>query len=263
MPTDLSHQANSFDEVAELYDRVRPRYPDALFDDMLARAGVGLESFVLELGCGTGIATLPVAERGHFLLGLEPGPNLVALLWRKLAAYPGATILETTFEAWDGRPGLFDLVYVAQAFHWLDPATRFTKSAEQLRPGGWLAVFGHVVADADTEIRRALDRVYAEIAPTLVGPANTRWYAHDGPLPALFAESDRFEPVEIRRYPWRKRYSAPEYRSLMETISDHRRIPEPQREALLDGLALEIEQRGGAIDIDYDTTLFAARKRDA
>jgi hypothetical protein len=42
-----------FDEVPELYDRVRPTYPDELFIDLVAITGVDERSSVLEVGCGT------------------------------------------------------------------------------------------------------------------------------------------------------------------------------------------------------------------
>src|ERR671933_454382 len=54
----------TFEEVPELYERARPLYPPELFDDLVAYAGLEAGSRVLEIGCGTGQATLPLAERG-------------------------------------------------------------------------------------------------------------------------------------------------------------------------------------------------------
>jgi ubiquinone/menaquinone biosynthesis C-methylase UbiE len=50
-----------FDEDAELYDRARPGYPTELYDDLAELAGVRTGSRVLEVGCGTGQATVPPA----------------------------------------------------------------------------------------------------------------------------------------------------------------------------------------------------------
>lgn len=251
-----------FDAIGELYDRVRPRYSEALFDDLLRESDVGPESFLLEIGSGTGIATLPVAARGHYLLGLEPAPRLVALLWQKLAAYPSATILETTFEAWEGRPGLFDLVYSAQAFHWLDPAERYAKSARQLRPGGTLALIGRNFQILDSEIAGALDRIYAEHAPSATPTSKTLWYAEDGPIPDEIAASGEFEPTRIRTYPERKRYSAEDYRAVLESFSDHQRLAAETRARLLDAVGEAIARSGGEIEVALDATLFLARRRD-
>jgi hypothetical protein len=43
-----------FNEVPELYDRVRPGYPDDLFEDLLTITGMDGTSSVLEVGCVTG-----------------------------------------------------------------------------------------------------------------------------------------------------------------------------------------------------------------
>jgi len=59
----------SFDATAELYDAVRPSYPDALADEVLARAG----RRVLEIGAGTGKATVVFARRGASIEA-EQGP---------------------------------------------------------------------------------------------------------------------------------------------------------------------------------------------
>jgi 16S rRNA A1518/A1519 N6-dimethyltransferase RsmA/KsgA/DIM1 with predicted DNA glycosylase/AP lyase activity len=73
-----------FDEDAELYDRMRPDYPDDLFDDLAALAGLQRGSRVLELGCGTGQATLPLARRGFAVTAIELGPRLAEVARRKL-----------------------------------------------------------------------------------------------------------------------------------------------------------------------------------
>ncbi len=249
-----------FDAIGEIYDRARPRYPEALFDDLLRESGVGPESFLLEIGCGTGIATLPVAARGHFLLGLEPAPRLVELLWQKLSAYPAVTILETTFEAWEGRPGLFDLVYCAQAFHWLDPVRRYAKAAEQLRPGATLAIIGRNYLLVDAELGRAFDRLYATHAPSATPTSKTMWYAQDGPIPGELADSGHFDRIRTFHYPERTRYATDAYRALLESFSDHQRLAPDARARLLDGVCETVERFGGEVEVDYDANLFLANR---
>lgn len=131
---------STFDGVASLYDEVRPGYPERLFDDLASIAGAGSGTRALEIGCGTGQATLPLARRGYRLLGVELGANLAAVARTKLADYPNARVLASSFEEWSPEEGAFDLVVSATAFHWVDPQVRYRKSAQALRPGGSLAL---------------------------------------------------------------------------------------------------------------------------
>ena len=133
--------------MAELYDRARPLYPAAIFDDIVALGRVPGTGRVLEIGCGTGQATLSLAERGLDVVGLELGPELAALARRKLAAFPNARIVNEPFESWE-PDGEFDAVVSFTAFHWIAPELRYTKTARLLRPGGALALVSsqHVLA---------------------------------------------------------------------------------------------------------------------
>jgi protein-L-isoaspartate O-methyltransferase len=68
----------TFDQAAGLYGRARPGYPPALFDDLADLTGIRPGSRVLEIGPGTGQATLPLAERGGRVVAVELGPDLAA-----------------------------------------------------------------------------------------------------------------------------------------------------------------------------------------
>src|ERR687886_691504 len=131
---------STFDEVASLYDEVRPGYPERLFDDLASLSHTGPGSKVLEIGCGTGQATLPLARRGYRVLCVELGANLAAVARTKLADYPNARVLACSFEEWSLQKGAFDLVVSATAFHWVDPQVRYRKSSQALRSDGSLAL---------------------------------------------------------------------------------------------------------------------------
>ena len=60
----------SFDEVAELYDKARPGYPQRLVDDLVASTGLDKGRRVLEIGSGTGQLTVSLAERGVSLVAV-------------------------------------------------------------------------------------------------------------------------------------------------------------------------------------------------
>src|SRR5690349_1659884 len=53
-----------FGEAADLYDRHRPAYPEQLIDELVGVAGLDGRRAVLEVGAGTGKATLMFAARG-------------------------------------------------------------------------------------------------------------------------------------------------------------------------------------------------------
>jgi SAM-dependent methyltransferase len=248
-----------FDEVAELYDRVRPGYPAALVDDVIALSGIAAGGRILEIGSGTGLATEPFARRGFRILGLEPGAAMRERARARLARFANVELALSSFEEWRLEPEAFELVISAQAFHWVRPEVRFAKSAAALREGAALAVFGNVELDEQTALRAALDDAYARHAPALLGPGGAAWYSERETIEKSFADSACFGPVEFRSYPWSRAFAAGEYVDLLRTHSNHRLLPEAQREALHAAVREAIERHGGRAEVRYEAQLYLAR----
>jgi cyclopropane fatty-acyl-phospholipid synthase-like methyltransferase len=106
----------TFDRVAEQYDDARPVAPNEVFDDLVGLAALAPGARLLEIGCGTGQATIPLAERGFEILAVELGAQLAAVARRKLAAFPRVEIVTAPFEQWDPGDARFDAVCSFNAF---------------------------------------------------------------------------------------------------------------------------------------------------
>jgi trans-aconitate methyltransferase len=254
----------TFDEVAQLYDAMRPSYPEAVCEDVAALVGGRDDPRLLEIGCGTGHATRAFAERGFRIHCVELGEKLAAVARRNLAGFERVTIEVANFDAWTAG-GRFDLVYSASAFHWLNRETREERIAALLDRGGTLAVWRnhHVRNGSSDEFIDATEQIYEREAPALVKKRIHVPRAADlGVTEEEKLTSALFEAPEIRVYFWRKSYAAAEYVRMMSTHSDHRLLPESQRRRLLSALEELIERRfGGSVTSDYATLLEIARKR--
>jgi SAM-dependent methyltransferase len=246
-------RARTFDEVAELYDRHRPGYPERLVDDVLELASAPAEPSVLEIGCATGKATLPFARRGCRMLCLEPGPRLAAIARRALTEFPNVRIEEWTFEEARAPEGAFDLVMAAQSFHLLDPRLRFHLAARALHAGGSLAIFGNRPTGRATDQHPVLREAYERHAPELLRTDS------EPSIEEEIRASGRFEAPVTRRYAWSAVYTAADYRGLMETQSQHRLLPPSRRDLFFPAIERAIESSGGTIEVEYVTTLHLAR----
>jgi SAM-dependent methyltransferase len=109
-------------------------------DAVIARSNLHHGSRVLEIGRGTGQLSVPLAKVGVDLLALELGPHLAALARLNLKQLPNAQVEMSSFEAWPLPSLKFDAVVSASAFHWLDRAVRWAKSAEALHSEGCLTI---------------------------------------------------------------------------------------------------------------------------
>lgn len=130
----------SFDGAAADYGRYRAPYPDEVTADVLQGSGIVAGTRVLEIGCGTGQLSVPLARAGCELVAVELGASLARAARANLSPYPSARVEVSAFEDWPLPDKPFDAVVCASAFHWLDPHVRFVKSARALRPGGSLTI---------------------------------------------------------------------------------------------------------------------------
>ena len=126
-------QAGSFGAAAALYERARPSYPpDAL--DWLLPAG---SPDVLDLGAGTGKLTRLIAERGLHVEAVDPSAQMLAELQHVLPDVPRHV---GTAERIPVPDASFDVVLVAQAWHWVDVPRAAAEVARVLRPDGQLGL---------------------------------------------------------------------------------------------------------------------------
>ncbi|MCI4351574.1 MAG: class I SAM-dependent methyltransferase [Thermoplasmata archaeon] len=252
----------SFNDAAELYERARPGFPRGLSDDLAALTEMGPASRVLEIGPGTGQLTLPLARLGCALVAVELGPALAAIARWKLADYPRAQVVVSSFEDWQLPAQLFDVVVNANAYGWLDPRIRMIKIAQALRPGGSLALVAtHHVAGGDRAFFEACQACYLRWDP------NTRpgfRLPSAEQVPSAFPDlesSPHFGEIQVRRYEWESVYTAQQYRELLLTYSDHRALDAPRREGLLRCLTDLIESEfNGRIAKRYLAELRVARR---
>ncbi|MEW9551026.1 methyltransferase domain-containing protein [Nonomuraea sp. NPDC050783] len=215
----------TFDEAAATYQDARPDYPAELYTDLLALTALAPPARLLEVGCGPGKATLPLARAGFTITAIELGAALAAEARRRLAGFAGVSVITSSFEGWEPPEGdRFDLVYAATAWKWVDPAVKYAKAAALLAEGGHLAVWNadHAFpAGFDpffTEIQRVYDELGEGDGSPWPPPPPEEW---PDPAAAEFEGSGHFAVTATRRYVWALRYTAEEYIALLDTFSGH------------------------------------------
>jgi SAM-dependent methyltransferase len=272
-----------FDAVAEDYDAIRPHYPPALFDDLGTLAGLRPGSRVLEIGCGTGIATRDLLRHGWTVDAVEPGADMARLARRGSRGAP-LRVEVSTFEDWRAGAELYALVFSATAFHWVDPAVRWVKTASVLESGGHLALATNRTVSGGTfhELYAASSDLHRHHAPdmfdegtspdlqvfrsdldarasdigTLWGVADPK--GGDGPAGA------GYEPPVLCTYPWEQAYSRAEAIRLLATYSPYLALAEERRRALFAALGELIDERfEGTVTRRYLSILAVARRADS
>ncbi len=157
----------TFEQVPLLYDRARPNYPAQVFDDLVALARLPEAARILEIGCGTGQATLPLAELGFQITCVELGEQLAAIARGKLARFPAVEVINADFETWQPERAEFDGVFAFTAFHWIDPDVRYAKAAMLLRDQGILGVVAteHVLPPDGDDFFLEVQEDYEAVVP--------------------------------------------------------------------------------------------------
>lgn len=256
------HFRASFDQAAEDYDAARPGYPAELIADIVTLATLPSPARILEVGCGTGQATRPFAERGDHIDCLDIGESLLEIARRKLAAFPRVRFHHAAFETWPGEPGAFDLVLAATAFHWIVPEVGYSKAASLLEAGGSLAICSNEHRAFPPDFAADLSRIDRQIVPSWPDPRNPpELDAAIAETAATIDATRRFAPVVVRAYPWSRSYTTTEYLRLLNTYSNYRALDEPTRARLFEAIADLLERLyGGTISKSYLAVLYLARK---
>jgi hypothetical protein len=136
---------------------------------------------------------------------------------------------------------------------------RYEKTASVMRYHGYLAVFWNMYPGMEGKINQEFDQIYRQRTPEIVKPDISFKEVIRSRANSLRMCS-YFEKVEVRQYPWSVRYSTNEYIGLLNTYSDHLRLPEERRSELFHDIAEIIDRNGGYIDRPYLAVVYLARR---
>ncbi len=189
-----------FGEIAPAYDAFRPSYPDEAYDTVVDFGRLRAGDRALEIGAGTGKATTGFVGRGIVVHALEPSPEMAAVARTK-----GIDVEEALFEAWT-PPQTYELVYAAQAWHWVEGRDRYERAAAALAPGGTLALFWNKQHEWTGALGADNAAAYAEHAPL-----RSKWSGDLSWVGAELDECTAFTDIDVRRFTWSRTYTRAEW----------------------------------------------------
>ena len=252
--------AESFGTDAQRYDQARPRYPDELVIRIID-GNPGLE--VLDVGCGTGIAGRQFQAAGCTVLGVEPDARMA-----DFARAAGLPVEVSTFEAWDPAGRKFDTVIAAQSWHWIDPVAGALKAADVLRPGGRLAIFGHVF-EPPPEVAEPFAAAFGRVVPD--SPFSNQPARRTVEMcEAMYAkvadalrETGTFRETQQWRFDWKQPYTRAQWLDLLPTTGGLTQLEPAQLNEILNAVGRAIDSLGGRFTMEYTTLTTVALRAGA
>lgn len=259
MNKDLSLRL-SFNDFAYIYDKARPACPETLIEALIKESKLSTDSKLLEIGPGTGQATIPLARKGFNITSVEIGDNLALLLRLKLKNFHNARVINGAFEDTALPDRFFDIVYAANSFHWINPESKFKKSHQILKPGSYLAIIsGKQISGEGDDFFRASQTVYNKYWKS--DPENPfRLKMLDKVKPAEL-DSNLFDLIYFNCFPVTITYSAEEYCDLLNTDSEKLALPRDKRIRFINEIwRLVNDKFNNKIKRSYANSLTIAKK---
>jgi ubiquinone/menaquinone biosynthesis C-methylase UbiE len=174
-----------FSAVAANYARYRPTYPAALFDWIAANA-VATET-AWDCGCGSGQASLPLAERFAHVIATDPSAEQIA----RAPTHPRINWRVATAESSGLDDRSVDVVTVAQALHWFARPRFWDEVRRVARPGGVIAAWTYGMPFDDDPAIAGLVRHFHDV---IVGPY---WPVERGHVEKRYSSIDfPFTPID-------------------------------------------------------------------
>ena len=248
-----------FDEDVINYDNMRPTYVKDLYEDVIRFIGLDGSKSALEIGMGTGQATLPFLQTGCKLTAIELGESLAAYCANKFSSYDTFRIIHGDFETVPLEDNSYDLIYAATAFHWISEDTGYTKVFKLLKSGGTVALFWNHPVPGEGAFAAAIQAVHDK------HDAPSQSSVHSVSDENCFAITETmkkygFIDVAYKLYHNTRFLSASQYMALLNTYSDHRAKQEENRIQLEKELTDVINRFGGVLDVHDTMDLYLARK---
>jgi SAM-dependent methyltransferase len=211
---------------------------------------------VLDVGCGTGIASRQFRAAGCRVLGVDADARMA-----DLARQTGIDVEVATFEGWDPAGRTFDAVVAGQAWHWVDPVAGAAKAAEVLRPGGLLAVFWNA-QQPPSDLTEAVNAIYRRVLTD--SPFNFETPPADpyGVMSAMAADGMRqvggFGEPDTSGFDWEHTYTRDDWLDVLPTQGAFTQLAPAELAAVLAGVGAEIDAVGGSFRMRYTTVTVTA-----
>jgi SAM-dependent methyltransferase len=239
--------ASAYDDVLEANRHGARRLVAALPDPPYRR--------VVDVGCGTGFASLEMARRAgaRHLVGVDVSAQMVARYRERLGALEGVAVEAHVADVlgMPVAPGSADAVVSTMALHWLpDRRGAVRAMAAALRPGGALGVLASG-RGSDHEYRDLIAALRPAVPPELV-EAYERMQVDEVELEA-HVRAAGLEPVDV----WterRSRHLAPERFVARKRATEAALLPdmaEGDRQRLWDRIADAVHGAAGPEGFAY------------
>ena len=255
----------TFDTAVSLYDKMRPGYTGEIYSAIFDYVHIDGSSRVVEVGSGSGQATLPVLKTGCSLTAVEYGENFSGLLRDKFKDYAKFDVVTGKFEDVSLDAGSYDLVFSATAFHWVPEEVGYTKVHSILKEGGAFARFANrpQISTDDPDLLQEINGIYDAYYNKYydIEPAPRKRFTEEtardiANIPARYGFTD----IRYHLFHRDRVFTAKEYVQLLGTYSDHIAIEEGIRMVFFDKIEDAIERHGGSITINDTLDLELARK---
>jgi len=255
---DLEQRRTWYSPVADLYYNARPRYPKQLIERSVALAQLSSNASILEVGCGPGNATVDFAQFGFSMTCIEPNQDFFHVAQHNCDRYPKVTICNTSFEEWELEAKQFNAVLSANAFHWIPPEIRYTKTASAICDNGFLILLWNLTPELKYEVYQEIEEVYQAYAPSFVRYEGAEI---QGEILRGFGQeildSNCFKELVVEQTACEVTYRIDDYLKLLSTL---RKLDPQTKELLFAGLREKLEKFGDSVQLSFLSAVHVARK---
>ena len=271
----MMKKVEPYKNIAGIYDEIRPSYPEKLIEDVISKANLKSGDILLDIGAGTGKATIQFAKKDFRINAVEIGEDMAEILINKCADYPSVSIDVASFEEWSrSDEQKYDMVYSAQAFHWIDKNIKYKKCYELLKDKGHLVLFWYNPSDDKLDktrvIQEKIDTIVDKyVSNYFIDNGKPKRAEHDGVYKgdereAEIESSGLFELLEKLEYTHEIKENAEQYLKAMKSVPAFASLLDGMDKNVIENMDNEIKalinKYGGYMGTLFNYSLYIARK---